>query len=118
MLIINPWLFYLADISDTIKEAITVCGSVILVVFTIVTFIFFMEGDIEVIKRAYKYAIIGGVMVFIGLFFPKEETCYKMMAASLVTTENIQAMGETATNVVDYIVDSIDQLLEEDEESK
>lgn len=115
MPIINPWLFYLADISDAIKNATIIAGSILMIVFIIVAFIC---NEDELIKRTRTYIIIGGGIIFVGLLFPKEETCYKMMAASLVTTENIQTMGETATNVVDYIVDSIDQLLEEDEESK
>lgn len=118
MPIINPWLFYLADISSTTRDITLTIGIIIFILFIVITFSFHIDGANGKAKRAHKYIIIGGVIVFIGLLFPKEETCYKMMVASLVTTENIQTMGETATNVVDYIVDSIDQLLEEDEESK
>ena len=118
MPIINPWLFYLADISNTTWGISLTIGIIIFFLFIVITFSFYVDGSNEKAKRAHKYIIIGGVMVFVGLLLPKEKTCYKMMAASLATTENIQTMGETATNVVDYIVDSIDQLLEEDEESK
>ena len=37
------------------------------------------------------------------------------MTAALVTPNNITAVGEAATDVVDYIVDSVDKLLEGDE---
>ena len=41
-----------------------------------------------------------------------------MMAASLITKENIEYVGETGKDIVDYIVDSIDILLEESEEEE
>jgi hypothetical protein len=36
-----------------------------------------------------------------------------MMAASLVTPNNIEAVGNTATDIVDYIVDSVDKILDD-----
>jgi hypothetical protein len=41
-----------------------------------------------------------------------------MMAASLVTPNNIETIGNSATDMVDYIVDSVDKILDnEDEEA-
>lgn len=114
MPIVNPWLFYLADVSNSIKAATLTAGCIMIVVFIIITFC----GEDETIKRTRVYIITGGVMVFVGLFFPKEETCYKMMAASLVTPENLQTVKGETQNVVNYIVEAVDQLLDNDEESK
>lgn len=115
MPIVNPWLFYLADVSNSIKAATLTAGCVMIIVFMIITF---CSDEDEIIKRTRVYIIIGGVMVFVGLFFPKEETCYKMMAASLVTPENLQTVKGETQNVVNYIVEAVDQLLDDDEESK
>ena len=41
-----------------------------------------------------------------------------MIAASLVTPENLQTVKGETQNVVNYIVEAVDQLLDNDEESK
>lgn len=41
-----------------------------------------------------------------------------MMAASIVTPNNIEAAGETATDIIDYIVDSVDELIENNEDEE
>ena len=47
-----------------------------------------------------------------GLALPSESTCYKMMAAEIVTPDNIEAAGNTAQNIIDYIIESIDKIIE------
>ena len=69
MPIINPWLFYLADVSDAIKNATIIAGSMMVIVFIIVAFVC---DDDELIKKTRAYIITGGVIVFVGLLFPKE----------------------------------------------
>ena len=63
-----------------------------------------------------KLVIIGIVCAFIGILAPSKETCYQMMVASLITKENIKMTAEAGKEAVDYIVDSIDKLLYEQEE--
>ena len=42
-----------------------------------------------------------------------------MMTAALVTPNNMTAVGDAATDVVDYIIESVDTLLDaEDKESE
>lgn len=47
-----------------------------------------------------------------------KKTGYAMMAASIVTPNNIEAAGETATDIIDYIVDSVDELIENNEDEE
>lgn len=73
---------------------------------------FFIEG--KPVPKWAKVCVISGT--FFGLvvtLIPSKETYYQMMAASMITTENINIAGDTITDTVDYIVDSIDKLLEE-----
>ena len=63
-----------------------------------------------------KLLIIGIICAFISIFVPSKETCYQMMVASLITKENIEMTAEAGKEAVDYIVDSIDKLLDEQEE--
>lgn len=118
MPIINPWLFYLADVSETIRVTFQVVAGVSLVVSGVVLAISFFEGTPELFKRTIKAIFISIAILCIGSLFPKEETCYKMMAASLVTPENLQTVKGETQNIVNYIVKAVDQLLDDNEESK
>lgn len=120
--IVNPLWFYLIGISENIACTFWIIGGILLTIGIgtgIVTLIEheFMKDDTvkKLLKIIKQTCIVGGLLVMIGNLTPSEDTCYKMMTATLVTPNNITAVGEAATDVVDYIVDSVDRLLEKDE---
>ena len=120
--IINPLWFYLIGISENVACTFWIVGGLLITVGVITGIILLCEGwgmDENIVKKllkAIKKAVfIGGLLVTIGNLTPSKDTCYKMMTAALVTPNNITAVGEAATDVVDYIVDSVDQLLEKGE---
>lgn len=43
---------------------------------------------------------------------------YTMIVLDNVTTDNIQAIGKTGKDVVDYITDQIDKIVNDKEENK
>ena len=43
---------------------------------------------------------------------------YTMLVLENVTTENIQDIGKTGKDMVDYIVDQIDKVVNEDEDKE
>lgn len=43
---------------------------------------------------------------------------YTMLVLDNVTTDNIQAIGKTGKDVVDYITDQIDKVVNDKEENK
>ena len=43
---------------------------------------------------------------------------YTMLVLENVTTDNIQAIGKTGKDVVDYITDQIDKVVDDKEENK
>lgn len=120
--IINPLWFYLIGISENVAYTFWIVGGILLAIGIVIGIILMCEGcdtDADVVKTLLKLVkksvIIGGILVTVGNLIPSQDTCYKMMTAALVTPNNITAVGEAATDVVDYIVDSVDQLLEGDE---
>ncbi len=60
-------------------------------------------GDVKLAKRVF---IAGCVSIIIWLFIPSKDTCYKMLIASQVTTENIENAKETVKDVADYIIEA------------
>jgi hypothetical protein len=120
--IINPLWFYLIGISENVACTFWVVGGLLLAIGVIIGIVLMIEAwDMKedvvktLLKIIKKSVIIGGILVTIGNLTPSKDTCYKMMTAALVTPNNITAVGEAATDVVDYIVDSVDKLLEGDE---
>lgn len=99
---INPWIFYLISLSDTLKWATGILAGVAF----IGVFIFYDENS----KYAKRCFIVGCISLVICLFLPSKDICYKMLIASQVTTENIENAKETVKDVVDYIIEATENI--------
>ena len=118
-MIINPIWFYLADIAVSLGETLfgfAMVGTMAIIIIFMCHF--FGCAQEQLLKTAKKLIPVCAIFFIIASLIPAKETCYQMMAASLVTKENIEYVGETGKEIVDYIVDSIDILLEESEEEE
>lgn len=115
--IINPWVFYLLNVLDNIVG----CGigllftlAMVYVVYILVWIFAFYESDREkypsplALLKKWKIPLILCIVVLI--LIPSQETCYKMMIASQVTTEHIADAKETIREVADYIVESAKEI--------
>lgn len=107
--VINPVWFYLTDVIGTLKVAI---GYVLIITFIA----FIVEATTDVLDskewKLYKIAfIVLGITAFIGLLLPSENTCYKMLVASYITPDNLNLFGESVTNAVDYIIESVEKVM-------
>ena len=105
--IINPLFIYLASIISTLKIA-----SIFIMIFAgitiiIVGIIYFEEVITEKTgKRILKTATITLIVnLLICIFTPSEDTCYKMMAASIVTPNNIETVKDEAIKTIEEIAD-------------
>lgn len=98
--IINPWMFYLISLSNTLKWVIGI--------FAIIAIIgsLCIYDECRDVKLAKRVFIAGCASIIIWLFIPSKDTCYKMLIASQVTTENIENAKETVKDVVDYIIEA------------
>ena len=96
--IINPWMFYLISLSDTLKWT-----TGILAIIAFIGAFYFYGEKINALKRCF---IFGCISLVICLFLPSKDTCYKMLIASQVTTENIENTKETVKDVADYIIEA------------
>ena len=116
--IINPWVFYLMNIIGHIVKW-SIAGLIIFVIcYAIYAWIWVecINGtDSEdkypspiALIRKWKVPLILCVTALI--LIPSEETCYKMLIASQVTTEHIADAKETIKEVADYIVESAKEI--------
>lgn len=116
--IINPWIFYLMNIIGHIVGW-SIAGLIIFgTCYAIYAWIWVecINGtDSEdkypspiALIRKWKIPLILCITALI--LIPSEETCYKMLIASQVTTEHIADAKETIREVADYIVESAKEI--------
>ena len=109
--IISPWLIYFASRADAV-------GTLFLFA-AIVAFAICLIGFDALTKNGFKLFIsIGIISVILTVLTPTTETVYTMMVANELTSDNIQAIGKTGKDVVDYITDQIDKVVNDKEEDK
>ena len=115
--IINPWIFYLLGFVGSIWIACVVFLAMFGItfgVYALVWFVEFPENDEypmpTYILKKWKVPLI--LTIAFLVFMPSEDTIYKMMIASQVTTENIDTAKETIQDVADYIIDAVKEIEE------
>lgn len=110
--IISPWWFYLFDVVETLDIITCVFASLMTAsLLFLVIFSFVERKKIKGTKLVAALYLISGIM---AIFVPSKETCYQMAAASLVTPDNLTITGEAVTDIIDYIVESVDKVLDDE----
>ena len=111
--IISPWLIYFASRADNLVTFLGViagiCGSI-----AIGALFAGLAGYNEPFKfrKTISKSIIGCVvMTIITIMTPNTETIYTMAVVNEITPDNIQTIGKTGKDVVDYITYQIDKIV-------
>ena len=118
--IISPWTIYFASRADSLK----ILAGCILICCIIAICIAFIEGDIDygsvLTHKSFmkKCAIVSVISAVALAITPSTETIYTMAVVNEITPDNIQAIGKTGKDVVDYITDQIDKVVNDKEENK
>ena len=111
--IINPWLIYFAGISENVQ-------------FTCIL-LAIVAGSIMIVRLMEKEAIdkiviISGIFLMVfgisATLIPSKETIYTIAVIDQLTPDNIDQIGKTSEDVVDYVVDKIDQIVNDSDEKK
>lgn len=117
--IISPWLIYFAELADSINMTFLF---VALIAFIIMAFAFipYMDNKKDgTLKQCLKKSFIWFcISIAILVITPSKDTVYTMVVLDNVTTDNIQAIGKTGKDVVDYITEQIDKVVNEDDEKE
>ena len=111
--IISPWVIYFASRADALGT------SFMIVAF--VTFAICLIGFVDkcLTKSGFKLFIsIGIISAILTILTPSTETVYTMAVANEITPDNIQTIGKTGKDVVDYITDQIYKIVNEDDEKE
>ena len=122
MYYINPWVFYIIGLITDIQIAcicVAIAGGIIWAIGLLVgpTIIDEMT-DTEEKKESYlktfwkwikRFPLIFLICVGVVVVTPSEETIYKMMIASKISTDDVDHVMERIDDVVDSIIDSKEQ---------
>ena len=111
--IISPWLIYFASRADNLTTFFGVIAGICSII-AIGAFFAGLAGYDEPFKfrKTISKSIIGCVvMTIITIMTPNTETIYTMAVVNEITPDNIQTIGKTGKNVVDYITDQIDKIV-------
>ena len=111
--IINPWLIYFASRADNLTTFFGVIAGICSII-AMGAFFAGLAGYDEPFKfrKTISKSIIGCVvMTIITIMTPNTETIYTMAVVNEITPDNIQTIGKTGKDVVDYITDQIDKIV-------
>lgn len=105
--IVNPIWFYLADTIPNIRYVFIAVGFCLFILSI---------GQIDNNKVFRKIVVSGFLALVVGVIIPSQETLYKMVAAKMITPNNIQTVSDyvsdTATNVSDNLTDAIKDIMD------
>ena len=126
--IISPIWFYFVSLADKVGSLamVLIIGGVILTaILAVFLLVVETEGDFESEeerRRWYGYLKKGIITIIAaGILYcaiPSETTCYKMMAAQVVTPDNISTVGKTSEDIINYIVESVKEITDSNEDSE
>lgn len=125
--IISPIWFYLVNLFSKVGDfamALIIGGIILTALFAIFLLVVETEGDFESEERRRWYGYLKkGIITIIaaGVLYcaiPSETTCYKMMAAQVVTPDNISTVGKTSEDIINYIVESVKEITDSNEDSE
>lgn len=109
--IISPWLIYFASRADNLTTFFGVIAGICSII-AMGAFFAGLAGYDEPFKfrKTISKSIIGCVvMTIITIMTPNTETIYTIAVVNEITPDNIQTIGKTGKDVVDYITDQIDK---------
>lgn len=103
---INPWLFYLAEVSETARN-IALCAGVVSFFLFLCLFCFYEEIEEEGRERLYLSLACATLTICLVtfLFCPSRQTIYQMIIADGLTSEDLEQGFDHSKEVIDYIIE-------------
>lgn len=108
--IVNPIFFWLIDAGSNLRITFGILAIVFFGVWGGIKFFELLDfGDSE--RSITWMLIIGIISGILWALIPSSDTCYKMLAASLITPDNLNSVIGTGKDIVNYIVESATEIL-------
>lgn len=118
--IINPSIFYWANVLDSLQKIgiLALIVSIVVIIIVGATILADLEwwGENEKTLRIGKkliiiFAIVLVIAIMMMLFIPTKDTIYAMCVAEVLTPDNIDAITEKGEKGVQFICEQIEQVI-------
>ncbi len=117
--IISPWLIYFVELADSINMAFLFVAFIAFIIMAFAFIPYMDDKKDETLKQCLKKSFIWFcISVAIVVITPSKDTVYAMLVLDNVTSDNIQSIGKTGKDVVDYITDQIDKVVNKDDKEE
>lgn len=126
--IVSPIWFYLVNLASKVGDfamALIIGGIILAGILTLMIIIIETEGDFESKEERRRwYSCLKKIVITViaaGVLYcavPSETTCYRMMAAQVVTPDNIATVGKTGEDIINYIVESVKEITDSNKNSE
>ena len=118
--IINPWLIYFASMADNIGIVGVIFTSIMTASFLFLLAFYIAskieEGESRETKVLRTWSVRSGIaalfFLLITVFTPSKNTVIAMIAANAITPNAIEAAADVGKDVVDYLTESIEDLID------
>lgn len=107
MSIISPWTFYLINLVDGVSTFFFVTFALCLVcaIIAVMVYLYSSDCELEGAKKWFKRFVIGTIVSLIMIIvIPSKETCYQMLAAKMVTYENVGLAVEKIEEIALFLM--------------
>ena len=108
MPVINPMVFYLMSVTESLKDFLLFAGIGLCVLAIALSFLFDGLSNDEfktVFSWSKRAAVIGVAILVIRIFIPGVETIEKMVIAQNVTYERVEQATDVVSDVYNDIMD-------------
>ena len=117
--IISPCLIYFVELADSINMAFLFVAFIAFIIMAFAFIPYIDDKKDETLKQCLKKSFIWFcISVAIVVITPSKDTVYAMLVLDNVTSDNIQSIGKTGKDVVDYITDQIDKVVNKDDKEE
>lgn len=107
MPIISPWTFYLINLLDGVFWLCFIVFAFCLVGAIIAGLVYFdlVNSEGEIALKWFKRFVIGVIVsLILTVVIPDKETCYQMLAANMVTYENVGLAVEKIEEIALFLM--------------
>lgn len=110
--IISPWIVYLAEKCDVIHITFAILGF-FCVLFVILWMVMYESGETEVKPR--KWLIVLTITsIAMAVLTPEKDTVLTMATLNYITEDKVEIAGEAVEDIVDYVVDAIGRIVNDE----
>ena len=111
--IISPWLFYWAEVLNTLGCLLGIVGVGGCCVTGVIIWMFYAEKisveldktDTKIYRLCQKGFIVFSILFALSIFIPSKQILYTMYISSNITQENLNKFSDNVDTLIDKVIE-------------